>query len=173
MFLLLESLKPMCSLEFHLDCGSLVLTRMVRLRTRVKCPHKRVNTGQPTAALYSFMSLPDWQGCLELWAGSAACPSRVTPRELGNNVAFGSVLSLAGQCSWTGMEVAQEFISGKDHKEMERLRVKGGSKGGIMTQMEVCDSQCFPGLPRSYMQPPTWSQNKGIVYFNSKVSTED
>lgn len=84
------------------------------------------------------MTLPAWQGCLKLWAGSAPCPARVTPREQGINVAFGSALPLAGQCSWAGMEVAQEFISGKDHKQMERLRVKGGSKGGIMTQRDGC-----------------------------------
>ena len=102
------------------------------------------------------MSFPDWQGCLERWAGSAARPAQVTRCRQGINAVFGSVPPLAGQCSWAGMEVGQYFISGKDHKQTERLREQGGCKEGIMTQRSVCESQCFPGLPRSYTQPPTW-----------------
>lgn len=39
---------------------------------------------------------------------------------------------------------------------MERLWEWGGSQGGTMTQRDVCESQCFPGLPRSYTQSPAW-----------------
>lgn len=39
---------------------------------------------------------------------------------------------------------------------MERLWEWGGSEGGTMTQRDVCESRCFPGLPRSYTQSPAW-----------------